>query len=154
MSMTSMFIQAAAQLPLPKDDLPIVSPDQVPPATAAGQVQAGTLSSLREIDLTLIVLIFGLLSLVLLFLMVRQGRTGEFELRIFIVTILVFGSLLVLSAGFGEEQLGPVIGFFGTIAGYILGRGDLLADRRHDRHHDRIDDRLDDRPREQTNERA
>lgn len=67
----------------------------------------------------------------LLYLMVRHERIGDgafqlrqFELRIFTITILVFGSLLVVSAGFGTDQLGPVIGFFGTIAGYILGRGD------------------------------
>jgi hypothetical protein len=56
--------------------------------------------------------------------MVRHERAGEFELKIFIVTTLVFGSLLVISGGFGQDQLGPVIGFFGTVAGYILGRGD------------------------------
>jgi hypothetical protein len=37
----------------------------------------------------------------------------------------VFGSLLVMTAGLGQDQLTPVIGFFGTIAGYVLGGGKL-----------------------------
>jgi hypothetical protein len=129
MSAMTMFIQAAAVLPTqaelpPPGNLPPATPEPVAPSTAVGLVQEGTLSSFREIDITLIVLAFGLLALVLLYLIVRNEQPKEFELRIFIVTILVFGSLLVISAGFGEEQLSPVIGFFGTIAGYILGRGD------------------------------
>ena len=132
MSMMTMFIQAAAQLPAklpPPENLQPATPEVVTPAAAYGQVQAGTLSSFRDLDLTLVVLAFGMLALILLYLIVRNDQTKEFELRIFIVTILVFGSLLVMSAGFGEDQLGPVIGFFGTIAGYILGRGDRLEDR-------------------------
>ena len=127
----SVVIQSAAQQPQqaklpPPTNLPTATPETVSPTTAVGQVQEGTLSSLRELDVTLIILSFGMLALILLYMIVRDPRTREFELRIFIVTILVFGSLLVMSAGFGEEQLTPVIGFFGTIAGYILGRGDRL----------------------------
>jgi hydrogenase/urease accessory protein HupE len=58
-------------------------------------------------------------------MIVRSERTREFELRIFIITILVFGSLLVMTTGLGQDQLTPVIGFFGTIAGYVLGGGKL-----------------------------
>ena len=61
--------------------------------------------------------------MVVLYLMCRSDRWEEFELRIFTITILVFGSLVVVAAGFGEDTLTPVIGFFGTIAGYVLGRG-------------------------------
>jgi hypothetical protein len=128
MSMMATLIQATAKLPPPKD-LPVAPPDKVSAGQAANQVQAGSLSSIRDLNLTLIILFFGLLALVLLYLMVRDDRAGPFELRIFIITILVFGSLLVVSAGYGGEQLGPVIGFFGTIAGYVLGRGDRPSDR-------------------------
>jgi hypothetical protein len=126
--MTATFLQATANLPPPKD-LPVEPPSTLSPAQALPQVQAGSLFADRNLQLTLIVLFFGLLALVLLYLMVRHERAGAFELRIFIVTILVFGSLLILSAGFGGDQLGPVIGFFGTIAGYVLGRGDRASDR-------------------------
>ena len=126
--MIASFIQASAQLPPPKD-LPVAPPTTLSAAQALPQVQAGSLFADRNLQLTLIVLFFALLALVLLYLMVRHERAGPFELRIFIITILVFGSLLILSAGFGGDQLGPVIGFFGTIAGYVLGRGDRPSER-------------------------
>jgi hypothetical protein len=57
-------------------------------------------------------------------LLVRKPPVNAFVLRIFVITILVFGSLLVVSTGYVTEQITPIIGFFGTIAGYLLGRGD------------------------------
>jgi lipopolysaccharide export LptBFGC system permease protein LptF len=126
--MIASLIQASAELPPPKD-LPVAPPTTLSAAQALPQVQAGSLFADRNLQLTLIVLFFALLALVLLYLMVRHERAGPFELRIFIITILVFGSLLILSAGFGGDQLGPVIGFFGTIAGYVLGRGDRPSER-------------------------
>ena len=128
MTMIAMLMQASAPLAPPKD-LPVTPPSTLSAAQALPQVQAGSLFADRNLQLTLIVLFFGLLALVLLYLMVRHERAGAFELRIFIITILVFGSLLILSAGFGGDQLGPVIGFFGTIAGYVLGRGDRPSER-------------------------
>ena len=126
--MIAFLTEAATKLPPPKD-LPVAPPTTLTAAQALPQVQAGSLFADKNLQLTLIVLCFGLLALVLLYLMVRHERAGSFELRIFIITILVFGSLLILSAGFGGDQLGPVIGFFGTIAGYILGRGDRPSAR-------------------------
>jgi hypothetical protein len=117
------FIQAAAQLP-PPAALPVGSADTVSPAQAAGQIQSGTLFLDKNLELTAILLIFALIALVLLYGMVRHERAGKFEFRIFVITILIFGSLLVVAAGFSDVQITPLIGFFGTIAGYILGRGD------------------------------
>jgi hypothetical protein len=126
--MIAALTRTVAALAPPKD-LPVTAPSTLSAAQALPQVQAGSLFADRNLQLTLIVLCFGLLALVLLYLMVRHERAGSFELRIFVITILVFGSLLILSAGFGGDQLGPVIGFFGTIAGYILGRGDRPSER-------------------------
>ena len=128
MSMMTMFIQAAAQLP-PPQNLPVESPVKIAPGQAVSQIQTGSIFSDRSLTLTYVVLVFGLLALVLLFFMARRRHDvpsdlRQFELRIFTITILVFGSLIVASAGFGSDQLTPLIGFFGTIAGYILGRGD------------------------------
>ncbi len=127
MSMIAMLLQAPPALP-PPQDLPLVKPVKVSAAQAVNQIQSGSFFSDRSLELTFIVLSFGLLALGLLYLIVRHKNGGPFELRIYTITILVFGSLLVVSAGFGTDQLGPVIGFFGTIAGYILGRGDRPND--------------------------
>ncbi len=124
MSMMYFLQAAAAQLPPPTDNLPVAEPDKVPASEAIQHVQAGNLSSLLELNLTLVILFFGLLALLLLYLMVRSEKAGAFELRIYVITILIFGSLLIVSSAYSTEQIAPVIGFFGTIAGYILGRGD------------------------------
>ena len=57
-----------------------------------------SLTSALELNLTLIILFFGVLALVLLYLMVRSDRAGSFELRIYVITILIFGSLLIVSS--------------------------------------------------------
>jgi CHASE2 domain-containing sensor protein len=107
----------------------VVTPDKVSPAEAVNQIQVGSLFTNQNLILTAIILLFALLALGLLYLIVCRDHREPFELRIFMITILVFGSLLVAAAGFGKDQLTPLIGFFGTIAGYILGRGELLEDR-------------------------
>ena len=45
-------------------------------------------------------------------------------LRIYVITIIVFGTLAIVAAGYSSEQVAPVMGLFGTIAGYILGRSE------------------------------
>jgi len=124
MSITALFMQAAAQLAPPSDNMPLVDPTRMTPREAAPKIEAGSLTSALELNLTLIILFFGVLALVLLYLMVRSDRAGSFELRIYVITILIFGSLLIVSSAYSTEQISPVIGFFGTIAGYVLGRGD------------------------------
>lgn len=125
MSISDIVLMAAAQLPQPPaNDVPAIDPAQMVAGQVVRKSQAGSLSSILELNLTLIILFFGVLALVLLYMMVRNERSGAFELRIYVITILVFGSLLVVSSGYATDQIAPVIGFFGTIAGYILGRGD------------------------------
>ena len=133
MSIMTMVMQAVAPLPALPQDLPVAKPNVVTPLQAADQMKAGSIFLNKNLQLTMIILVFGLLALVLLFFMALRKNDGhseirQFELRIFTITVLVFGSLLVAAAGFATEQLGPLIGFFGTIAGYVLGRGDRPND--------------------------
>jgi len=134
MSIIGTIIQASAQAPAgapasPPKPLPVGTPDTAPASQVVGQIQSGSIFLDKNLRLTVIILVFSMLALVLLYGLVRHERAGPFELRIFVITILIFGSLLVVAADFsGNSQLGPVIGFFGTIAGYILGRGDRPND--------------------------
>ena len=123
MGISALIMQVLAQLPAPSD-LPTAEPDKMAAGQAVRQVQAGSLNSILELNLTLIILFFAVLALILLYFMMRHEKGGQFELRIYVVTILIFGSLLVVSSGYATDQIAPVIGFFGTIAGYVLGRGD------------------------------
>jgi len=41
------------------------------------------------------------------------------------LTLMVFASLFALTAGYTEQQISPIIGLFGTLAGYVLGKGEF-----------------------------
>ena len=94
--------------------------------------QAGSGFSWHEIQLTIIIFIFGLIATLLFYLLVKTGKFDQFLMRIYVVIILVFGSLLVVSSGYATDQVAPVIGFFGTIAGYLLGRSEIQGDKKGD----------------------
>jgi hypothetical protein len=40
------------------------------------------------------------------------------------VTLVIISTMILMIAGFGQENLAPAFGLFGTIIGYILGRAD------------------------------
>ena len=52
----------------------------------------------------------------------KKGASGAHILRVFgIITILGFSALL-LFVGYSNTQLTPIVGLFGAIAGYLLGK--------------------------------
>lgn len=104
--------------------LPTEVPDPITATEAGRMVEAGTLSSISNQSLTLIIFAFGLIALALFYFMLRSGRATPFLMRMYVIIILVFGTLLVVSSAYSEQQIAPVVGFFGTIAGYLLGRSD------------------------------
>jgi hypothetical protein len=78
--------------------------------------------SLGELRLTVIILFFGLVAIAVYYALLRHERATPYALRIFVIIILIFGTLLVVSSAYSTDQIAPVVGFFGTIAGYLLGR--------------------------------
>lgn len=75
------------------------------------------------VSLALGVLIFTcivlLMSTVLLW---RQRATPMHVLRLFGIVTIIGVSALLLVVGYSNEQLTPIIGLFGAIAGYLLGK--------------------------------
>lgn len=68
------------------------------------------------------ILIFGLVVLVLATYLIKKGIAPEAVLRIFgTILIIVIASFLVV-AGYSDQQISPVIGLLGTLAGYLLGK--------------------------------
>ncbi len=52
----------------------------------------------------------------------RSGAPAHQVLKVFgIITILGFSALLLV-VGYSNEQLTPIVGLFGAIAGYLLGK--------------------------------
>ena len=73
--------------------------------------------------LSLSILTFTLLALVLSAVLLWRSRaTGFHVLRIFGVISILGISALLLVVGYSNEQLTPIVGLFGAIAGYLLGK--------------------------------
>lgn len=106
----------------------VVDPPAITPADAADLREAGSFFSQGELQLTLIIFVFGLIAMIVFYLLTRTERATLFVLRIFVVIILVFGTLIVVSSSYSTQQIAPVVGFFGTIAGYLLGRSERQND--------------------------
>lgn len=109
---------------------PPVDPEPIAAAEASRVSQAGDLFTSGEFRLTLIIFVFGLVAVGIFYLIQRHDRSTPYTLRIFVIIILVFGTLLVVSSGYGTDQIAPVVGFYGTIAGYLLGRGERQNDQK------------------------
>ena len=76
-----------------------------------------------EFILAAAVLIFGALVIALLFFFLRRRNlTADDILRTISVTLIIIGSLFCMAAGFDNSQIAPIIGLFGTIIGYIVGK--------------------------------
>ena len=80
----------------------------------------------REFVLSLLVLAFGCVVLGLEHrLLAKLDNVNAKELaRIYIVTLVVVGTLFLICSGYSSDQISPALGLFGTITGYLLGRMD------------------------------
>lgn len=110
--------------PVPMPELPVEDPETITPVEAARLVDPASFTGIADQGLTLIVFAFGLITLAVFYFILHSGKSTEFLVRMYVIIILVFGTLLVVSSNYSSEQITPVVGFFGTIAGYLLGRGD------------------------------
>lgn len=78
--------------------------------------------TLFEERLSLGVLIFFFLALLLEFLLVFFKKMDSDQgLRIFAITLIIGSSLFLVTAGYNNDQIAPIIGLLGTVAGYLLG---------------------------------
>lgn len=73
--------------------------------------------------LSISILVFSLIALVMATLLLwRISAQPSQILRVFgILTIIGFSAFLLV-VGYSNEQLTPIIGLFGAIAGYLLGK--------------------------------
>jgi hypothetical protein len=77
-----------------------------------------------EFWLTCVILLFGLIVIGLLTFGMKgiQGRRPEDLSRSLIVVMVITSALVLITAGFSNDQIAPAFGLFGTIVGYMLGR--------------------------------
>jgi len=103
--------------------------EAIAPAAAAAIRQSGDFFSLEEIQLTVLIFVFGLISMAVFYMLLRIEAATPYVLRLYVIIILVFGTLLVVSSSYSTSQIAPVVGFFGTIAGYLLGKSEKRDDQ-------------------------
>lgn len=105
------------------------APDVAPNLTnEPGNNAAGPVSLLSNYEfwLTVSVLLFGVFSIVFSQWSASRLRKAEPEhvVRLLAVNLIVIGTLVTITAGLSDKQIAPAFGLFGTIAGYLLGRGE------------------------------
>lgn len=92
-------------------NLPPVNTDLVP-----------TKSS-QEVWLSLGVLLFGVVVVITqAYLISRRQEDLDNSLKYLSISLIIVGALFLVTAGYGNSQIAPIIGLLGTVAGYLLGR--------------------------------
>lgn len=105
----------------------------LPPSSAGGGSFTPPFAYLSspEFFLSLLVIIFGVVTLAFEYALIRTKPFDSTDvLKVLAVTLIVVGTLFVITAGFSSQQIAPAMGLFGTIAGYLLGRSSQK--NRHD----------------------
>lgn len=123
-SRANLFAQAAADL----TEVTEIAANPAPTKINASDVpRKFSLLSSSEFALSMIVLVFGAYVIFIQYKLFRSAKipfsSGD-VMRAFGVTIILIGACLTMTAGYRSEQVAPVLGVFGTIAGYLLGRLD------------------------------
>ena len=91
----------------------------VPVSTTDPEVER--FKALLSAGLVLVVCAFGL-AVILIMTTATRGGSKDQLLRSLIIVVIVVSSLVLIVAGFTNEQIAPAFGLFGTIVGYMLGR--------------------------------
>lgn len=65
---------------------------------------------------------FGVFVLICITYLIRRDKQIETLLRPFGTILIIIAAVFLIVAGYSENQIAPVIGLLGTIAGYVLGR--------------------------------
>lgn len=113
-------------------DLTTTYSENPPPSESEKEAIRGEVMSIREFRLSCIILAFGVFIVIVEYFLLRgvvQEKTEEIA-RTYTVTLIIIGTLVLISSGFTNAQIAPALGLFGTIAGYLLGKSDRARERR------------------------
>jgi len=96
-----------------------------PPSGAqpAVPVSSSHFLSSTEGELTLAVIGLGILVIVAMFFVLRsKNASADDAIRGYSITLIIIGTMVLICAGYSNNQIAPAMGLFGTLAGYLLGR--------------------------------
>jgi hypothetical protein len=85
----------------------------------------------RGFWLSAIVIFFGMFVVSLEYILLSKTDSKPTDvMRVLAVTLILVGGLFLITAGFDSDQISPVSGIFGTIAGYLLGKTPSIKKKR------------------------
>ena len=110
-------VERATSLPV---ETPGGSPT-LPPGGASGAL------SFVEITLSIGVLIFGaiIIGLEILVMLKREMYWENWSFRVIGLTLVITAGLFLIVAGYTQDQIAPMMGLLGTVAGYLLGKDEV-----------------------------
>jgi len=73
------------------------------------------------ITLSIIILVFGIAVFVFMGYMINKGHEVNSILRVSALPLIIISATFLIVVGYSQEQIAPVMGLLGTVAGYLLG---------------------------------
>lgn len=93
------------------------------PKQAANLPEKAWWTPTSAMTMSSLVLLFGLITIALASWLIKSGKTSDNILRIYGTIMIIVISVFLVVAGYNNNQIAPVTGLLGTIAGYLLGKG-------------------------------
>ncbi len=92
-------------------------------ATTSAPVSSAHFLSSTEGELTLAVIALGVLIIIAQSIVLRsKSASADDAMRAYSITLIIIGTMVLICAGYSNDQIAPAMGLFGTVAGYLLGR--------------------------------
>jgi cytochrome bd-type quinol oxidase subunit 2 len=78
----------------------------------------------HSLYLSIALLFFGLVVICgIFYILIKQNKGwGPNAVQIVSITLLIVAGLFLITAGYSQQQITPIVGLLGTIAGYLLGK--------------------------------
>jgi hypothetical protein len=91
--------------------------------TATAPPPSSHFLSSTEGQLTLAVIGLGILIILALSIVLKtKSASADDAIRGFSIVLIIVGTMVLICAGYSNDQIAPAMGLFGTVAGYLLGR--------------------------------
>jgi hypothetical protein len=86
-----------------------------------------------ELVFSLSILVFGafIITMIVWIMSKRNKGWGPITYRLVVLVLIIVAGMFLITAGYSNDQITPVMGLLGTISGFLLGRkGDETEDKK------------------------
>lgn len=64
---------------------------------------------------------FGLVVFGVMAFLIHKGHDANNVLRVCALPLIIVSAIFLIVVGYSQQQIAPVMGLLGTVAGYLLG---------------------------------